>query len=141
MFAVATFSDADGYTSSGDYQATISWGAGLPPSVGFVDGGAGVFRVCGNYHYATEGTYTVTATVTDRDGRSATATSTVVVGDVIAGQTSQVQIGPFSNTDPTPFYVATIWWGTARCRWATWRAALTPTWRAATPTPLRGNTR
>ena len=111
MFAVATFSDADGYTSSGDYQATISWGDGLPPSVGFVDGGAGVFRVCGNYHYTSDGTYTVTATVTDRDGRTATATSTVVVGDVIAGQTSQVQIGPFSNTDPTPSYAATIWWG------------------------------
>jgi PKD repeat protein len=67
---VATFTDANVGATSADFTATIDWGD-ASSSAGTVTGGAGSFTVTGTHTYATLGSHTITATVTDDGGSTA----------------------------------------------------------------------
>ncbi|MCY2987758.1 MAG: Ig-like domain-containing protein [Planctomycetota bacterium] len=84
---VATFTDPGGaepYAGDPDsdlnhhYAAMIDWGD-QSNSTGLITASGGVFTVQGGHAYATEGTYTITATINHESARPATATSTAVV--------------------------------------------------------------
>jgi hypothetical protein len=83
ILASAAFSDAG---SNDTHTASIDWGdASSSPATVAESFGAGT--ASGSHAYAASGTYTVKATVTDKDGGSTTATATgyVVVYDPNAG--------------------------------------------------------
>jgi PKD repeat protein len=83
---VATFADTNTTNVAGDFTATIDWGDGTTTS-GIVIGGSGLFTVNGTHTYADEGSFTITATLTDDAPGTATATATstatVAEGDVL----------------------------------------------------------
>jgi hypothetical protein len=75
---VATFTDADPHGVVADYTAQIAWGDGNS-SAGTVAAGAnGTFTVTGTHSYAQLGFFTVTTTITDAGGSTASATTTVL---------------------------------------------------------------
>ena len=80
---VAVFADA-GYpnNSPSDFTSSIDWGDGTT-TAGIVSGGNGTFTVSGAHTYAEEGSFTLSATLTDDapGTAQATLTSTVVVAD------------------------------------------------------------
>jgi hypothetical protein len=70
--------------TTGGGRATINWGDGSQTVTGAVTqpGGVGTaFAVSGSHVYSDAGTYTVTVTLRDKGGSSATAMSTVTVAD------------------------------------------------------------
>src|SRR6202011_3467411 len=108
---VATFSDADPNGMTADYKATINWGDGSS-SPGTVSPNAqGNFDIRGAHAYAEEGSYTVSATVTDAGGSSARGAEPVTVADAALSATatpiSPVEgslvnglVATFSDADP-----------------------------------------
>src|SRR5207253_6310908 len=103
-----------GYDAANTCTATVAWGDGTAPTAGAIDGTDGVFRVTGGHAYAADGVYTATVTVTDADGTTAATTSTVVVGDVLAGQSATLTVSSFTsgNSNAPPYsFMATIGWG------------------------------
>jgi hypothetical protein len=109
---VGTFTDANTYDAASSYTASINWGDGTAATTGTVDGAAGVFRILGSHAYAQDGYYTTTMTILDADGTSATAQSTVQVGDINAGQTNKLTVATFTSSDTNPAdFSATIAWG------------------------------
>ena len=79
---LANFSDADTNATASEYSATIAWGDGSS-SAGTITGSAGSFTVSGGHTFAEEGTKAVSVTIDDTDNpsNSATAQSTIIVGD------------------------------------------------------------
>src|SRR6185436_8976588 len=59
-----------------------NWGDGSAVQSASVIGGMGAGAIGGTHVYADNGTYTVTVTVTDKDGGSDTKSFTVKVGNV-----------------------------------------------------------
>ena len=99
--APATFNDLGTLDT---HTATINWGDGTPTEVGVVSevpfgppgstaGADGT--TSGNHVYADDGVYTVTVTVADDDGGTATDTLAVTVGNV----TPTVDAGPDQTTN------------------------------------------
>jgi hypothetical protein len=76
--AVASFTDSDPKGTVGDYTASINWGDGAT-TTGKVAKGATAFQVSGSHTYAKSGTYTVTTTIKDAGGSTATARTTVTI--------------------------------------------------------------
>ncbi len=72
----ASFTDPDLLDT---HAATIDWGDGSPVAPGTVTQGAGSGTVDGSHVYANPGTYTVTVTVTDNHGASASDTKTIKI--------------------------------------------------------------
>jgi uncharacterized repeat protein (TIGR01451 family) len=124
--AVATFNDTLN-TPPGDFTATINWGDGSAPTVGTVSGSGGTLSVSGAHTYAEEGTFTVTATLSDDapGTATATATSTANVADApltasaktlieTPGSSFTATVAHFTDADPNGTvsdYTATINWG------------------------------
>ncbi len=124
---IATFKDADPNAAAGMYTATIDWGGGQTSTATVTADPlvAGRFDVVGGSTYAEEGTDAVTVAITDRDGATATATGTVVVGDapLVAAGTSvaatagvpfTARVGTFTDANPGAAagdFTATIDWG------------------------------
>jgi hypothetical protein len=111
---LATLTDAN--PSAGeDYSATINWGDGSPTTQATVTYGAdGGVSIGGSYAYAQKGSYIVTLSVQDVDGATATATSTIVVGDVYAGIQSNLTVASFQDSNTSvqaSQFTATITWG------------------------------
>jgi hypothetical protein len=80
--SLVTFTDADPVATLSDFSGTINWGDGSSSSAALFSqpGGTGTaFVVSGNHFYSLTGTYTVTATINDVGGQSATATFNVTV--------------------------------------------------------------
>ncbi len=78
---VATFTDADPGEAAAHFAATIAWGDGTS-SAGTVSGPAGgPFSVSGAHSYAEDRTYTITVSISDVGGATATATSRAVIAD------------------------------------------------------------
>ena len=84
--SVATFSDANPNASGADFSATINWGD-ASNSVGAVSGGPGTgpYGVSGSHTYSSTGPFTVTVTITDDGGSTATARCSVLVFGGVAG--------------------------------------------------------
>src|SRR5205823_5176238 len=77
---VASFTDANPNATAGDYSATINWGDGAI-TAGTITAGEGNFTVSGSHTYAEEGSYTVTVSIKDAGGSTASANSTATVDD------------------------------------------------------------
>jgi streptogramin lyase/PKD repeat protein len=92
---VATFVDADPGGVATDYTATINWGD-TTTSAGVITG-TGTFSVSSTHTYAEEGSYTVTISIHDVGGASATATTTAAVAD--APLTAGLPLAPLSVTE------------------------------------------
>jgi IPT/TIG domain len=76
---VATFSDADPGGTASDYTAQIHWGDGTT-STATIGTVSGHFSVTGSHTYASTGTYTISISIADVGGASATATSHANIG-------------------------------------------------------------
>ena len=74
---LASFVDADPRGAAGDYTATIAWGDGSTGtgSVSF-SSTLNAFTVSGNHTYSVRRTYSITVTIQDTGGSTATATTT-----------------------------------------------------------------
>jgi len=123
---VATFSDADGNMfNTAAYTATILWGDGSSSTGTITPNGAG-FDIRGSHSYAEEGTDTITVSLADTDGASASINSTANVADApltasgamtiatTEGTSFTRPVATFFDTDPNGTlsdYSATIQWG------------------------------
>ncbi len=88
---MATFTDANPGATTADFTASINWGD-ASTSTGTVSGpSGGPFSVSGSHTYAALGPYTITVTIVDDGGSTATATTHVIVyafpagGDFVVG--------------------------------------------------------
>jgi hypothetical protein len=108
---VASFSDANTAAPVSDFSASINWGDGSAPTAGTVtSAGGGSFNVSGSHSYATTGQYTITTTINDVGGSSATATSTLTGYSFAPG-------GAFSIGDGNSAVGSNVtWWGS---QWST----------------------
>jgi hypothetical protein len=123
---VATFTDADTSEAITSYTATIDWGDGHT-STGTLKATttAGKFLVQGSHIYADEGNYTVTVSISDTGGATASATDTATVADATLTPTAK-KVSPtegvaFTGTvatfhdnntkAPASDFTATITWG------------------------------
>ena len=72
---VATFTDVDTISGSGDFAASINWGDGTAPTAGTVTGGNGLFTVSGTHVYTAAGQDAVTVTLSEDAPGTDTATA------------------------------------------------------------------
>jgi hypothetical protein len=84
---VAGFTDADPNGTVSDYTATIDWGD-ISSSSGTVTGpNGGPFTVSGSHSYASTGTFTITVSIKDVGGSTATTSCRVLIFAGLAGGT------------------------------------------------------
>ena len=112
---LGAFSDGNPNATFGDYTATIDWGDGSTPSpVSLTAAVNGLYRVTGAHTYATTGNYTAAIALADADGTTASASSTVVVGNLFAGVPSTMTLATFHDIDSSTTsgdFTATVNWG------------------------------
>ncbi|MGI0088280.1 MAG: beta strand repeat-containing protein [Nitrosotalea sp.] len=123
--AVAHFTDGDPTAVASDFTATINWGDSTTSTGTIASNPSGGFDVSGSHTYASSGSYTLSITINDNDGTSATVTGTVPVVDAPLTATSS-NISPvngvsftgivthFTDANPTAVasdFTATINWG------------------------------
>jgi hypothetical protein len=78
--AAVTFTDADPNGILAQYSATIAWGDHTTPSVADVSKNpSGGFAAGGSHHYAKSGVYTITVTVKDVGGATASRSTSLRV--------------------------------------------------------------
>ncbi len=82
---VANLTDSNPNATASKIQAVINWGDGQT-SPASISGSSGTFAIAGSHAYATAGSYSVSVTITDPSGQSATLTSTATVaaGAIVA---------------------------------------------------------
>jgi hypothetical protein len=81
---VASLSDANTFGSAADFTATIAWGDASSSS-GTVSGSGGSYTVSGSHTYASTGPVTITTTITDDGGSTASASCSVLIFGTAAG--------------------------------------------------------
>ncbi len=123
--AIVSFVDSDPSGAASDFTATISWGNNQTTQGTVVANSSGGFNVDGNYAYPEEGSYSISVTIFDKGGATATATSTAHVTDAPLTATA-LNISPekgveftgivasFVDSNPAGVasdYSATINWG------------------------------
>jgi PKD repeat protein len=83
---VARFADGNPTGRGSDYRASISWGDGTSPTAGTIVRANGGFAVMGQHTYNSVGPQTITVTIVDRGGETASVQSHAQVRAVpIAG--------------------------------------------------------
>ncbi len=128
---VASFTNSDPTLPASSYTASINWGDGVT-SAGQVLGSGGTFTVQGTHSYAddsldqSQGSYTVTVTVTNSASGTINTTSSImvvrpplslVVGNVLVGDhgvVSNAQLGVFTEpdvADTAAEFTAVVNWG------------------------------
>lgn len=107
MFTLAGFLDPSPNDANTSYQATIDWGDGSGPSSGTALITEQGIVVSGQHIYDSNGTYTVSVTLSDQDGHSATAQAQAHVGDAFAQSELSITVAEFDGVILT----ATIDWG------------------------------
>jgi PKD repeat protein len=111
---LASFTDANVADPASNYAATVNWGDGNQTS-GVISGSDGDFVVSGTHAYAAQGNYQVTVTVSNAaDQTTGSATSTMDVGAIYAGQPATLQVASFTSSNPNAVasnFSATITWG------------------------------
>jgi hypothetical protein len=107
---VATFTDANPLGEIGDFTATIDWGD-ASSSAGTVSGPVGgPFSVSGSHSYATTGPFTVTVSIADVGGSTASTTCQLLVfAFAPGGGAFVIGDGNSTNGDPVTFWGAQ-WW-------------------------------
>jgi YD repeat-containing protein len=123
---VATFTDANTGPSGQvtDFTALVNWGDNTPVTAGSVTGSGGSYTVFGGHLYATANSYNATVTISDVDGQTVTANTTITASNPGATLTvnaiSATEGSSWSNTAAvfTPAsgtgghtFVATLGWG------------------------------
>lgn len=99
-WTVAQFTDADPNDGPQTYQASIDWGDGSGTSSGTLEGENGTFIVKGAHDFHNHGTFTIQVTIVDQDGTTATATSTIDIGEVYKDRDVSLGIGDFGGGCP-----------------------------------------
>ena len=83
---VASFTDANPFSTPADFNAAIDWGDLTPPTPGIITTNAsGGFDVNGMHSYTSTGTFTVTTTINDPGGSPVSASCTFLIGAATAG--------------------------------------------------------
>ena len=86
LVAVANFTDANPNGSVGDFSATIDWGDGTT-GTGTVVATLNGFQVEGSHLYTDEGTSSISTSIADTGGSTASTISAATIGegDVLTG--------------------------------------------------------
>ena len=129
--ALATFSDGELLNDPSFYTAIINWGDGSPTSTGTISG-ANPFTVAASHVFPSfENTQIVTITITDKNGRAASAVDRVVDPPIVPAAITllaggltiprntayQGVVASFLDSGPalpSGTYYATIQWGRGR---------------------------
>src|SRR4029453_15173965 len=83
---VASFTDANPFATLAHFPGAINWGDLTLPTPGTVTANAtGGFDVSGAHTYTSTGTFTVTTTIIDVGGSSATTSCTILIGAATTG--------------------------------------------------------
>jgi hypothetical protein len=144
---VGTFTDADPNGTRSDYVVVITWGDGTV-SAGTVSAlGNGLFAVSGKHTYAEEGKHTLSLSVQDAGGATATGSGTATVADAplqATGKSVSLHhkafsgvLATFTDADPAGVlgdYAATIDGATARPAAA---SSASPTASSPSPAAIR----
>lgn len=124
---IATFTDSNAADTAVDFTATIDWGDGIT-SAGIITGSNGSFTIDGAHTYASDGNFTLTATVLRSSDLTILRNSgSVAVGDsdVLTAQgtslsgdpgtaLTNVTVATFTDSDGAALagnFVATVDWG------------------------------
>ena len=114
-YVVAELQDADPQATTGDFTVAIDPGDGGSDQTGVVTAlGNGIWTVNLPYTYTATGTYTAVVYVTDNYSNEVSASSTVVVGQVYAGEAATITLPGFTSANSSATasdYTATITWG------------------------------
>jgi ELWxxDGT repeat protein len=78
-FALGTLRDGNSFGAAGDFTVSINWGDGLTSAGTLTPSGTRTFTVGGGHKYASVGKYTVSVTITDRDGQKVTIRPVILV--------------------------------------------------------------
>jgi hypothetical protein len=123
---VATFTDLNPNAAISDFAAAIDWGDTTTSTGTVVANAGGGFSVTGAHTYADEGSQQVSLSITDKGGRTASATSTVTVADAALAAAgvnvsategialTGATVATFTDLNPTAAigdFAATIDWG------------------------------
>jgi hypothetical protein len=122
---VASFVDTDPLAPMNDYTAVIHWGDGSTSTATISANGSGGYNVSGSHIYVEEGTYSLSVSIQDKGGSSATVSGTANVADAalaatgiavsaIEGTSFTGAVATFTDADPNGAaadYTATITWG------------------------------
>jgi hypothetical protein len=103
---VATFTDADPNGAATDYTATVDWGDGTT-TAGVIGTAGSAFNVTGSHVYAEDGTHTITVTIADVGGSTATASSTANITEPGISATP-VAVSGFERSSAADITVATF---------------------------------
>jgi hypothetical protein len=122
---VASFADQYPSGPPSDFSAIIHWGDGSSSNATISPNGSGGFNVGGAHIYAEEGSYTLSVTINDIGGASATVSGTANVADAALTATGLTvsategisftgAVASFADADPNGAatdYTVTISWG------------------------------
>jgi PKD domain/RTX calcium-binding nonapeptide repeat (4 copies) len=101
LVEVATFTDANPFSTSGDFTASIDWGDGhssAATSISF-DSTRNLYSVKASHTYQDNGTYTIVVTISDAGGASTAPHSSIQVNNV--APTATINGAPSSSPEGT----------------------------------------